>query len=453
MAAYCNTSGSQDTRGRLAAELPFGQRIRRVLDVRVRAQHRTYLPPDLCSVVAHWTTIPAGTAAQSLLGESTEVNLTADAVTVDKEPEVVEGKADVRALIVPGLSGEATDKRHLLRKLRVLGYTGKGGKELRAYGGPTEAEDDVSMTSGLIDTIKAQSGLDLTSVHTWFKFLEIKYRKRPPTVFFVPAHWESLMPFSAGPLTLKADEEASPVTLRSPTLMTAAELVSAPIDGDSSREAIELCFAVDALDEFLKRDMAANILRSLRGRVEDAQAVLNAKKRIETERRDLKRKREEGDTRRKKQREEEMAAMEAQWQEDDEGLTEDEIAEQKDERQKALKEIQDRNAQEDKKALEDFVKTEKQLEQSVGAGEKKYNKPDQTLFDSYVYFDRSPGLEKPAGQLPRLRLENLLLCLEDDLTNEDVDELLVATEAHMNKHKEVSYEKLATVAADEEPES
>eukprot|EP00756_Hemistasia_phaeocysticola_P002934 Hpha_TRINITY_DN11968_c0_g2::TRINITY_DN11968_c0_g2_i2::g.20767::m.20767 len=319
----CSTTGSQENRRRLVAELPFGQRIRRVLDIRVRAQHRTYLPPDLCSIIAHWTTIPAGTAAQSLLAESTEVKITADGVTVEKEPEeVADGKADVRALIVPGLSTEG-DKKHLLKKLRVLGYKAKDGKDLMAYGGLTEAEDDVSMTSGLIDKIKAQSGLDLSSVCTWFKFLEIKYRKRPPTVFFVPAHWESLMPFSVGPLTLKAEEEgASPVVLQSPVLASVSELVSNSISADNPREAVELCFAVDALDEFLKRDMASNILRALRARVEDAQAVLGAKKRIETERKDLKRKREEEETRRKKQRQEEMSAMEAQWQEDDEGLTE-----------------------------------------------------------------------------------------------------------------------------------
>merc|ERR1712232_390470 len=57
---------------------------------------------------------------------------------------------------------------------------------IMAYGGLVKKGNDAAMTKGLCKLVKEQCGLDLSSVSTWYKFLELQYRDGNPTIFFVP---------------------------------------------------------------------------------------------------------------------------------------------------------------------------------------------------------------------------------------------------------------------------
>merc|ERR1712066_503248 len=49
---------------------------------------------------------------------------------------------------------------------------------------------------------------------------------------------------------------------------------------------------------------------------------------------------------------------------------------------------------------------------------------DTGVLDAFSYFDRVPGYTKMLGKLPRLKIENLLLCVDEDLTIHEISEML-----------------------------
>ena len=126
-----------------------------------------------------------------------------------------------------------------------------------------------------------------------------------------------------------------------------------------------------------------------------------------------KRKRDEEVAERKQRRLERDIAMKGEWAEEDEGKTDEQKRKAMLERQKVLRELRQNDTEED------------------DAGEKQWAKDDQSdshatkhvvhqrQFESFQYFD-------PLGtnSLPRLRLQNLLLCAKDAPTLDEVNTLL-----------------------------
>lgn len=81
-----------------------------------------------------------------------------------------------------------------------------------------------------------------------------------------------------------------------------------------------------------------------------------------------------------------------------------------------------------------------------GAGARSVDVADPGLLDAFSYFDRAGGAARLSGELPRLRLENLLLCLDGDASLREVRELLGGLPSH------VRYRALATVKQDAPPD-
>eukprot|EP01065_Artemidia_motanka_P038254 TRINITY_DN47113_c0_g1_i1.p1 TRINITY_DN47113_c0_g1~~TRINITY_DN47113_c0_g1_i1.p1 ORF type:complete len:467 (+),score=130.59 TRINITY_DN47113_c0_g1_i1:57-1403(+) len=435
-----STTGAPCPGAQLAADMAFGQRDRKILDVRLRAPHRSFVLTDLSTLVAHWTTVPVGTAGKQLLSETANTKVGEDTAPLGEVPDPADASVNVRALLVPGVIADSGS--HLLKRMQLIAALKGNADDPSCYGGMCRAASDGEMTAALAGFVKSQAGLDLSAVASWHKLLELKYRDRPSTVFFIPALWELPKP----PVVKSTTEDSE--TKFKPKIIDLGQLVSLDVSKSTPRDTLELCHAADALDEFLKREMAHNICEGLRKRMQSTKQAAQAEQRMADERTGRKRKREEEREYRKRKRAEEMEKLREQWQDDDEGLTEEEIAEQHEEREKVLKELQHRHGDEDVQARKREEEEDKLYAKSVGAAKKELIASTE-LFNSYSYFDRSPGFSSLTGQLPRLRIENVLMCLDDDLTLDEVSELMVIAREHTHPITgTVSYKGLAQIEVD-----
>jgi len=228
----------------------------------------------------------------------------------------------------------------------------------------------------------------------------------------------------------------------SPLKFALANLLEFQVGKQTHPDTIELCCAADALDEFLKREMATRMIKALRDRKTEAVEKEKEDKVQEEKEAARKRKREEEDAARKKERKAEEDKLREEWAEDDDGKTDEEKRESMMERQQILKEKRMKWATEDKERLE---------KEKAEVAEDDKGKPVKKLqtdvhpkeVDAFSYFDRVPGYAKMMGTLPRLKIENLLLCVDEDLTLEEISSLMDIPQIP-KKQAQVAYKAIAT---------
>lgn len=175
----------------LAADQSFSLKNRRLIDHRLRTPHRRHVNDKLLRVVAHWTSVPVGTAPLASSHTKMDIrSIDAETVVPSEEPEPTgTGLVNVRALLVPGVVDE--QGKHVLKRTDIIAGNRLGETRcIMAYGGLVKKGSDGQQVKGLVKHLKGQCGLDLSPVSTWYKFLQLEYRDGNPTVFFVPALWE-----------------------------------------------------------------------------------------------------------------------------------------------------------------------------------------------------------------------------------------------------------------------
>eukprot|EP01062_Namystynia_karyoxenos_P062650 TRINITY_DN55528_c0_g1_i1.p1 TRINITY_DN55528_c0_g1~~TRINITY_DN55528_c0_g1_i1.p1 ORF type:complete len:564 (+),score=215.63 TRINITY_DN55528_c0_g1_i1:69-1694(+) len=466
-------SAQQPAALQLAADHSFQLKQRRLVDHRLRTPHRRFLPDTLQRVTAHWTAVPARSAP--LLTTHVDIDARAEGDEVlppwaEKIPETAAPAEtlNARVLLVPGLR-QGASRDSTLRRVEVIAGTAGPLAKAEAHGGRCTRGSDLEVIRQLVPMVMAQCGLDLRSCRTWYKFLELSYEGGATTVFFVPG----LHTLGAAKLrkqvehvrveeeeeveTEEEDEEATkkqreeggdssakPVmrkvtkrrtvtkeqkkTAFRPLKLTLAMLLELPVHAQSPHSTVELCAAADALDEFLKREMALRILDRLKElqakRNEDAKRAAQ-RKQGEQER---KRKRAEEAADRKRARLDKEDHLRLKWVEEDEGRTDEDKRAAMAERMRILRELAATHAEQEAAA---------QAAEQAPTGEGRDENAEevvQSLFDAFAHFDRCPGFSRVNGSLPRLKLENLLLCVDDEMTLRRCRELLGWCPQHVAYH-------------------
>merc|ERR1712176_828649 len=71
---------------------------------------------------------------------------------------------------------------------------------------------------------------------------------------------------------------------------------------------------------------------------------------------------------------------------------------------------------------------------------RRWKEVDQTALSAFAYFDRQSGFSSVSGNLPRSKLESVILCLDEDMTMGELREVLDVPGCGRG---EVSYKTLA----------
>merc|ERR1712203_69615 len=237
-------------------------------------------------------------------------------------------------------------------------------------------------------------------------------------------------------------EKVNKTKTLSPLKFALSNLLEFQVAKQTHSDTVELCCAADALDEFLKREMSTRMVSALKSRKEENAAKAAADKERNEKAAALKKKRDEEDALRKKERKEKEDKLREEWADEDEGMTDEEKRENMVERQKVLKDMREGYAKEDKARLEK-EKAELAGEEEGKPKTKPVSEVDAKVIDAFSYFDRVPGYAKMLGTLPRLKIENLLLCVDEDLTLEEISELMDIPQIP-KKQAQIAYKAIAT---------
>eukprot|EP00755_Sulcionema_specki_P029969 Sspe_Gene.93310::Locus_65983_Transcript_1_1_Confidence_1.000_Length_1387::g.93310::m.93310 len=378
------------------ADLVFDVKVRKLLDHRLRVPHRRYIPEKLLKVIAHWVSQPVG---NTIRGPSHKVTVECSEegpsipVVVPTSPS----GNQINARVLLNLGTDMTQQdRHILTRVSLLvgASLDPNSPSVMSYGGLVAAGSDEKVTTQLKKLVKDQSGLDLSGVKAWRKLVEFQYSEGPNTVFYMPDLSQANVDLVALPQATekemevleqfkeevpedegkkdakkrKVDEDAkgedvpqtkTVVKMRTvmktkktivvrPMEVPMALLLDYQVHRGTPFDTIELCSAVDALDEFYKREMATDMLRVLRMRGEEARvkAEMDRQRQAEEEIRKKKREDDEGCVRR--QRAQRDANLRRKWAEEDEGKTDEEKRESMLERQVLLRKMREADANEDK---------------------------------------------------------------------------------------------------------
>ncbi|KAJ9468561.1 hypothetical protein DIPPA_30384 [Diplonema papillatum] len=464
-------------------EHSFSLKVRSLVDHRIRTPHRRCIHPQLVRTIAHWVTLPAHTVP--LLSQRVEIEKkkdldSAQTATITSTPEADSGVVNARVLLCPGLASpsSSTDKTPVLSRLSIFaGKRANGGIE--AYGGLIQGgESSEDIPQKLVDMVREQSGLDLSAVTTWYKFLEVNYADTPvPTVFYLPALWEVSSELVMTPL-VREDEiertetiqpeisreghtdeeyqqlvaEAKPekkvikeikkVLMTVPVSLTFAELQGAEVNKGMAKEVLEFYLAADSIDEFVKREMATRILLKLRERLDkqrEKQEKLEQEQAVILER---KRKRDDKQKERAAKRQKKLQDLEDTWKVEDEGKTEDEKKEAQAERQALRVKVMN------EKGSDDEDEDEPAAKQTPAKKMRTVAVVDQACIDAFEYFDRPTTMAtKVTGFMSRGRLENLLLLCDDGMCLDQVEKVMLAAG---RGGQTFSYRPLATEHVQEE---
>eukprot|EP01064_Diplonema_japonicum_P038126 TRINITY_DN9132_c0_g1_i1.p1 TRINITY_DN9132_c0_g1~~TRINITY_DN9132_c0_g1_i1.p1 ORF type:complete len:471 (+),score=102.93 TRINITY_DN9132_c0_g1_i1:43-1413(+) len=358
-------------------EHSFSLKHRTLVDHRVRNPHRRIGCPTLLRTIAHWVSFPALTnpvLTQHVpisLKTSPEDCLTAPEESTAETPTASGSTINVRAILCQGLKPNdrnSTVKSSVLKRITMLSKRAADG-QLSCYGGHCDSTTQADAVAFLKEKIKKDTGLDLSEVKTWYKFFEIQYSDAGPTVFYLPALWElteeGVMQGTAREVTsertelieqelsregmtdeefqqakaeLKPEEkiitEVKKVIESTPTATALPTLLHAELKRDYSRDTHEAHYACDALDEFIKRDMATKINRKLLFRETEANEAAVRKEQEAKDRDELKRKREEEEKEEKEKRQVKLEELKEKWEAEDQGKTDDEKREALIERKK-----------------------------------------------------------------------------------------------------------------------
>eukprot|EP01062_Namystynia_karyoxenos_P014962 TRINITY_DN15421_c1_g1_i1.p1 TRINITY_DN15421_c1_g1~~TRINITY_DN15421_c1_g1_i1.p1 ORF type:complete len:525 (+),score=212.29 TRINITY_DN15421_c1_g1_i1:87-1577(+) len=419
---------------------------RRVIDHRLRTPHRRHIYEQLVEVCAHWASpqqkpLPVADSSIAVECHTSEQNTVP--VPLHKAPRS-SATVNCRVLLCSGLhpaEGEGA-KQHALRRIDLLVCNSLSSRHIMAYGGPCEPGDDGFLVRQLCKLVREQCGLDLGGVCTWRKFVELKYRDAPPTVFFLPALWELPGPLrvvpQAGETTVgsqgdggakrrrmgaAADVQTKKEKTLSPLKFTLHGLLDFELHQTAHQDTFDLCAAADALDEYLKREMALRIATVLRQRRTEAEQQEAEAAELETEQAARTQRRRERDAERKRQRLQQEEAQRDRWIAEDQGKTDDEKRDAMIVRARQLQQLRQQQAEEDK-ALEQEDAKERAAELLKRPQRQLKHTLSERALDALSYFDRSHGFGTLSGRLPRLKIENALLALGKEATLSDVTELL-----------------------------
>ncbi|KAJ9467619.1 hypothetical protein DIPPA_06082 [Diplonema papillatum] len=398
------------------AELPFGSKERRIVDHKVRTAHRRCTPKDLQKVVSYWTdfqvdNLPWRNPGNVVVNGRTGGIAPSTVPTVTKEKEA--NAVNVRALIVPSLC-EDTNKT-VLERIEIIAAGEKG--RVFAYGGVVVAKSEADRTKALAVMIKEQSGADLSSF-MWIRVFELCYAGRPNTVFYTPILSKKHTPVFSPQVTHAKNDSETDTYHVTPLRFALSTLLDYQVHSAVPRDTLELCAAADALDEWGKRDMATRILEILRFRGSETRAKTDLDQVKSEKANTRKRRRDEEEGSRKKVRTSRDDKMKKKWASEDEGKTDEEKRSSMQERQKILKEIRAKDAAEDA-----VLQKQWSAEDKVMADEESKKKwvqvIEQDQLEAFQYFDR-----RSEGSITRLKMQNLLLCIGEQLTLAQIDQLL-----------------------------
>eukprot|EP01060_Flectonema_neradi_P036979 TRINITY_DN7309_c0_g1_i1.p1 TRINITY_DN7309_c0_g1~~TRINITY_DN7309_c0_g1_i1.p1 ORF type:complete len:507 (+),score=83.95 TRINITY_DN7309_c0_g1_i1:62-1582(+) len=427
-------------------EMPYQLKVRRLVEQKLRSPHRGFLPLDLVRVTAHWVHIPKGSIPWKdnsdviVNGRSGGIAPYKPTATKTKDPSQL---TNVRAIIVPGMGEtEHCITRSLVRSIHVVG-AGSSENCVSSYGDIVPSDTDKGLISSLVKIIRQQSGADLSNVH-WHKLAEFTYSSGPPTVFFTPVIKGNNPPVFSPQMTTDADgAEIYPVT---PLKFTLGSLLDCSIHADTPRDTVEFCMAADALDEWGRRDMAHQILKILRVRKHEASQKSDIDKATEEQQGNIKRRRDAEEGERKIKRQQRDQKIRERWRSHDEGLTDEEKRTAMRSRQAVLKDMRQADAAEDSELAKQWEAEEKEM-----ALKAPQLVPVQELQPEYLeafrYFDR-----KEEGSITRMRLHNILLCLDEELTLGEVTDLLNLPQLP-RKQAHLPYRKLALLTKMVAPET
>eukprot|EP01062_Namystynia_karyoxenos_P056846 TRINITY_DN47766_c0_g1_i1.p1 TRINITY_DN47766_c0_g1~~TRINITY_DN47766_c0_g1_i1.p1 ORF type:complete len:605 (+),score=272.32 TRINITY_DN47766_c0_g1_i1:92-1816(+) len=497
------------TAAQLPAEQSYSQKVRCVIEHRLRTPHRRHIQDRLQSVIAHWTEIPVGEAPFLKQLYQLQIKTSEDDVVIapdEDEPYTGVDVVNARCLIIAGVDHSGAS-RHILRRVELIGgaYLGEESRNICAYGGVVLKGSEAQILQQMIRMVRDQCGVDFSDMPTWYKFLELDYGDAGPTVFYVPAIWEyseerraqiKFVPqvqeererlteeyedeevdedatVQAMVQAMQRKEEAKqerfaqrardraakvargetpspdkeeeddddvevPKVMRkvvktreiekvsrtktiTPLRFSLANFADFQVRTATDADTVEFCCAADAVDEFLKREMVTRIYGCIKQKQE--QAASNARQ--EAERTavagERKRKRGEEEEVRKKARKGEIDALTKAWAKEDEGLTDEDKRRALKKRQEVLKAKREQFAQEDKERQ----RKEESEDAADGAGAVRMETVcEQGLLDAFSFFDRLPGFTRVTGTLPRLKVENMLMALDSELTADCCQELL-----------------------------
>eukprot|EP00756_Hemistasia_phaeocysticola_P042411 Hpha_TRINITY_DN16969_c2_g6::TRINITY_DN16969_c2_g6_i1::g.52038::m.52038 len=505
------SGGAGGKGGRAALALPLlGVKQRRLQLHRQLFPHRAHVDHGLYRVTAHWQTVPQGTVPIGGLetGDMTINSDPDDSLPIYTAPEEgPSGKAvDARVLLLPSSTLDM-QPAHPSSKIRLL-VAQQGGKNT-AYGGQVAADNEVEVCAGLSDLVKTQCGVDLSSVTTWIKFVEFHYKDRVPTVFYLPALWEASGALKAvsqakeEEKTVKesyeeeveegeGDEKKTKTVTKSrevkktvkipvvkPHLINLRQLLEARVSQGTGAASSELCWAADALDEFIRREMGARVQGVLKKKQDETAVEKQQRREAAQAANERKRKRVEEADAIKRARTERNQQQRQQWEDEDQGMTDEEKKQAEGDRKKFLQEQRVKDAEEDKERIAKAREEDKEaaeLEKKKKEEEKvepeakrvrRVEETDENALAAFRYFERGG---RPGGTLPRTVLENVLLTLDDELSLSEVQDLIPAATDIINytplvknvrfepipespeKPKEAEKEKEAEAEAEKEPE-
>eukprot|EP01065_Artemidia_motanka_P022548 TRINITY_DN26743_c0_g5_i1.p1 TRINITY_DN26743_c0_g5~~TRINITY_DN26743_c0_g5_i1.p1 ORF type:complete len:500 (+),score=190.68 TRINITY_DN26743_c0_g5_i1:58-1500(+) len=423
-----------------AAELPFGLVRRSVVDQQLRSPHRQHFPDQLVEVVAHWAGGPAPVLDLPRRDVPVMVRSTDESVAV-RPPAAPPPARPVNVRLLLCSTSPADSDRHLLKRMEVLAGNRVGEpSHVSAYGGLCEDGEDDELVLQLVRMLREQTGVDLSGVRSWHKLLELRHVSGPATVFFLPAIWElegglevlpqvAEVPAAAGETpgakrrrTVDGQELERRRTI-TPLKFQLSGLLGYRVHAGTHQDTLELCMAADALDECVKREMATRMVSVLQRRKAEAAERDAESDQQQSRSRQRNERRQRRDAALKAARLAEEEATRSQWVAEDQGKTDDEKRDVMVARCKQLQELRGR------RAAEDLAQAE--ADQAENLEDERKHPPrgvvhtfSQAAHDCFAYFDRSSDALKLSGCIPRLKLENLLLCLGSDATLGDVNALL-----------------------------
>ena len=452
------------------SEFPFSQVVRKLVEHRLRTPHRSHVHGQLTRVIAHWVSIPTGesqvlnstaTIARRTKGEDS-VRIESRETATDTEPEA-SSSLDARVLICGGLAAVDSAKKHVLSRLSLYAAKQPAGG-LQGYGGVCTSGTDSEVIEQLVAKVKDQCGLDLSDVETWYKFVEMEYT--PPlrnTVFYLPALWESqsdlFLASAATEEEIEIEEIVEPEISRegmtddefteakaalepvknivkkvnktvvsTPISLSLSDCLNADVKKHMPRPTLEFYTAADALDEFLKREMCSILVSTLKDKRTEKQDREEKRKADEAVRIAAKRRREDEDAAKKKAKQDELDALHAKWEVEDQGKTDDEKKESENDRKNAENEILNRKEEDVEEQKQEAQSPAKEDEEE--APKKKLFRTvvdiDQKKYEAFEYFDRGNRPDIRTGTLQSQRLQNLLLCSDDEFSMDDVSALMNA---------------------------
>eukprot|EP01065_Artemidia_motanka_P051354 TRINITY_DN9045_c1_g1_i1.p2 TRINITY_DN9045_c1_g1~~TRINITY_DN9045_c1_g1_i1.p2 ORF type:complete len:596 (+),score=228.14 TRINITY_DN9045_c1_g1_i1:69-1856(+) len=447
--------------------LPFNKKDRNMIEQRARHPHRRFplhFHEDLETVTCHWVDKEVGTA--QVVTSNLPLTLTSEQPVMYSLPKQLpppagEGTVDVRLLLVQQHPKPDSDpQRHLLRRLEVIGAQTTGTmRHLIAYGGRTRCGPDEQLTKELCRMAKEQSGIDLSSAKAWHKMVEFVYSNGTRTIFFmpdltaaddaakvcrdlckaeerdvveeveehdfVPAGDDGMSKCVVKGKTQVKKRVTKNVRMMQPVAFTLAAMRD--IQEKLSHETNELCMAVDCLDEWMKRDMAAKIKATLvRKRVEALQKA-ETQKQLMGEREERKRKREKEQDRLKRARQDEEQRLRITWSKEDAGRTQDERMAAEPERQQSLTILFEQEQEQVKKLMDDELEANRKAlepkQEEGGPRLQRLVERNQEVFDLFKFFDR-PRSMMTGSQLPRDMLVNMLLAVDTGLSISEAFDLV-----------------------------